>query len=154
MFTCFSVQNGLPPPFYPIISSLYFKILNHFLLEEACFYICFQNIYPSCILVSLFFYSFKIKWREQVINSITSFEKCHAVHEKGALPNVKLRGWDGTWIKNTCNSTVRNIIFLQHGHWGFGEGFCSTVSESTCTSSVIWYSHHARNSLARKCNIH
>lgn len=94
MFTCFSVQNGLSPPFYPIISLLYFKILNHFLLEEACFYICVQNIYPSCILVSLFFYSFKIKWREQVINSITSFEKCHAVHEKGALPNVKLRGWD------------------------------------------------------------
>ena len=29
-----------------------------------------------------------------MINSITLFEKCHAVHEKGALPNVKLHGWD------------------------------------------------------------
>lgn len=44
--------------------------------------------------IFVFFYSFKSKWREQAINSITSFEKCHAVHEKGALPNVKLRGWD------------------------------------------------------------
>ena len=145
MFTCFSVQNGLPPP-------PYFKTpLNHFLFEEACFYISFQNIYP-CILVSLFFHSFKSKWREQVINSITSFEKCHAVHEKGALPNVSYV------VGMHLNDTYLQFHCLEH-------------RVSSARALRLWWSilphclwkhlqrdlvqsHHARHSLARKCNIH
>lgn len=58
------------------------------------------------------FYPFKIKQREQVINSATAFEKCHAVHLRDAFPNVKLYGCDVLEWKIPAILVFRTLYFF------------------------------------------
>lgn len=105
-FTCFSAQNGLLP-FILLSSNCTSELLSIIsFLRKLVFKI-------NVLTLWLFFFNpFKIKQREQVINSATAFEKCHAVHLRDAFPNVKLYGCDVLEWKIPAILMFRTLYFF------------------------------------------